>query len=97
MSDWKNNRSLNWENPWGSGYELDKATLVAHFADGRCAPEAFRASLENEFEAGADAMLEAIKSRGFITGESLRNVKGAIGWANIDTDSKWYPIPEESK
>ena len=47
------------------------------------------------YEEGADAMLEAIKGRGFISGESLRNVKGAIGWACISPDSKWYPIPDE--
>ena len=49
------------------------------------------------FEAGADAMLRAIKDRGYISGASLRNVKGAIGWAGIDPNSRWYPIPEVKK
>ena len=48
-----------------------------------------------DYQAGADAMLEAIRSRGFIIGESLRNVKGAVGWANINPKSKWYSIPDD--
>lgn len=47
------------------------------------------------FEAGADAMLKAIRERGFIVGKSLRNVEGAIGWSGIASKSKWYPLPEE--
>lgn len=49
----------------------------------------------DDFEAGADAMLEAIREGGHIRGVSLRNVKDAIGWAGIDPNSRWYCIPEE--
>ena len=46
------------------------------------------------FEAGADAMLKALRVRGFIIGESLRNT-GGIGWQTIDPKSKWYSIPDD--
>ena len=49
------------------------------------------------WEEGAVAMLEAIRGLGFISGASLRVVEGAIGWAGIDPNSKWYPIPEEEE
>ncbi len=53
------------------------------------------ACVGESFEAGADAMLSAIRERGFISGESLCNVKDAIGWASISPKSKWYPIPDD--
>ncbi len=48
------------------------------------------------YEAGADAMLTAIRARGYISGQSLRNIEGAPGWAGIAPDSKWYSIPEDN-
>lgn len=63
--------------------------------DTQDSPEIMAERMEELYEAGADAMLEAIRARGFISGASLCNVKDAIGWAGISPDSKWYPIPEE--
>jgi len=49
----------------------------------------------NSQEATVDAFLEAIRKRGFISGESLANFKGAIGWRGIHSSSKWYSIPDD--
>ena len=48
------------------------------------------------FEAGADKMLEALRSNGCIASESLRNVPGAIGWKNLG-DGFWYFVPKEKE
>lgn len=42
------------------------------------------------FEAGADAMLEAIKKNGYVTSGALTNA----GWPNLGKIGKWYYIPD---
>jgi len=43
------------------------------------------------FEAGADAILEAIRKRGFVSGKSLNRL--GPGLAGMDPKGKWYSIP----
>lgn len=45
------------------------------------------------YEAGADAMLKAVKRNDCVSSTSLRNT-GEIGWKNLK-DGFWYFIPEE--
>jgi len=46
-------------------------------------------------EETVNAFLEAIRKRGFVSGESLSKAKGANGWRGISFNSKWYSIPDD--
>jgi len=91
-------RPENWKNPWGGEYELDRATLVAKFPDGRCVPEVFRAGLENEFEAGADAMLRALKiesEKQKTAWQKIGELMGNVIARQNETKGCWVFIPDE--
>lgn len=81
-------RPKGWENPYQ--IQLD-AISSGTGIDGRQGNILKGAS--DTFEVGADAMLKAIRERGFIIGESLRKV--GHGWATFDPKGKWYSIPDD--
>jgi len=50
-------------------------------------------SIRCAYELGADAMLKAVRGRGFISGESIRHL--GPGVSSTNPKSKWYSIPDD--
>ena len=57
-----NYRPPDWGNPYSKANVeyLDSASLICKMKDGTCTPNLIREAREHTFEAGADALLEAI-------------------------------------
>ncbi len=55
-------RPKGWKNPYSKENVeyLDRASLIYRMKDGTCMPGLIREAREHTFEAGADAILEAI-------------------------------------
>ena len=77
-------RPKNWKKQEAISADIDKCPHktwdVAHSCGWR-----------DGYEAGADAMLEALRNREYIT------IKYVINRADIDKNIKWYSIPDDEE
>jgi len=79
-------RPKNWKNPYGTNLDRTKR-LWARWEE---LPEEQLLLDENWciFEAGADAMLEALRGDALIETLSLKHWSGIMGWHNLDLSTK---------
>jgi len=75
-------RPRYWVSPYSDTQVavVDPVTLIVRMKDGRCyIDDSFRKALGNTYEAGADAMLEALK-KDLEGSDCIVWKTGAVGW-----------------